>query len=307
METRAHYVLVGFFTLAVGAGVLLFAWWMAGPERGSEPVLYDVVFNGEVHGIQVGSDVLFHGISVGKVKSIAFDPENPRTVRVRITVERRTPMRVDVIAEVVPEGFTGMSAISLSLGPGDAPALEPGPGEIPVLEGAPPVLVALRQDIPQLLANANELLERIADVFDQKNRVEIDGILVDVHTLTSSLAGAGDRSTSVLTRLDSAAQRLDSILANADTTFQEDLPGLVEDIRGAVEGIDTLATSLNSLIEHNRQPIDGFVAQGLGQVPLMLAELRQLIRDLESIANQLEHDPSGFLLGGATHREYESP
>ena len=191
METRAHYVLIGIFTLAVGAGILLFAWWMARPERGAEPQLYDVLFKGEVYGIRVGSDVLFNGINVGQVKSVAFDPENPRKVRVRITVERGTPMRVDVIAEVVPEGITGMSAISLSLGPGDAPALESGPGEIPVIEGTPPVLAALRQDIPQLLTNANELLARIADVFDQANRAEIHGILVDIHTLTSSLAVRG--------------------------------------------------------------------------------------------------------------------
>ena len=67
METRAHHVLIGLFTvLAVGCA-LLFALWMGKSSVDSEFKLYDVVFTEAVSGLSVGSTVQYSGIKVGDV------------------------------------------------------------------------------------------------------------------------------------------------------------------------------------------------------------------------------------------------
>ena len=61
METRAHFVLIGLFTVIVATGVLFFAAWLSAPERTEDPMLLRVVFEGRAQGIRIGSDVLFNG------------------------------------------------------------------------------------------------------------------------------------------------------------------------------------------------------------------------------------------------------
>lgn len=45
METRAHYILVGLFTLVAGASALLFALWLTNAGIDREVNYYDVLFS----------------------------------------------------------------------------------------------------------------------------------------------------------------------------------------------------------------------------------------------------------------------
>ena len=64
METRANYLVIGVFTLAVIAGVFGFVFWMqaaGGGERG----YYKIAFDGSVAGLRTGGAVMYNGIRVG--------------------------------------------------------------------------------------------------------------------------------------------------------------------------------------------------------------------------------------------------
>ena len=49
METRANYVVIGLFTLAVIAGGFGFVYWFSRAGDGGERAVYRVVFDGAVH------------------------------------------------------------------------------------------------------------------------------------------------------------------------------------------------------------------------------------------------------------------
>src|ERR1700740_3116505 len=94
-ETRANYVLIGLFTLAVIAGAFGFVLWFSTAGGAGERTNYRVVFDGSVSGLNTGASVLFNGIRVGEVTGLALDPASPRAVVAMVSVDKAVAVRKD--------------------------------------------------------------------------------------------------------------------------------------------------------------------------------------------------------------------
>lgn len=114
METRAHHVLIGLFTVIVVAGALLFGLWLAKSSVDTEFKDYEIVFNEAVSGLSKGSAVQYSGIKVGDVVTLRLDPNDPRRVLARIRLGGDTPIKEDTQAKLALTGITGTSIIQLS-------------------------------------------------------------------------------------------------------------------------------------------------------------------------------------------------
>ena len=123
METRAHHVLIGLFTVIVVAAALLFGLWLAKSSSDRQFSEYQVVFNEAVSGLSQGSAVQYNGIKVGDVTQLKLDPKDPRKVLARIRVGGDTPVKQDTHAKLTMTGVTGLSIIQLSGGSPGSPAL----------------------------------------------------------------------------------------------------------------------------------------------------------------------------------------
>ena len=115
METRANYVVIGLFTLAVIAGGFGFVYWFSRAGDGNERATYRVVFDGAVSGLRVGGWVLFNGIKVGEVSDLKLNPANPRQVLAIVTVEKAVPIRADTRVGLDFSGLTGTASIAIRL------------------------------------------------------------------------------------------------------------------------------------------------------------------------------------------------
>jgi phospholipid/cholesterol/gamma-HCH transport system substrate-binding protein len=135
METRANYVVIGLFTLAVIAGAFGFVYWFSRAGDGSERATYRVVFDGAVAGLRTGGWVLFNGIKVGEVSDLKLNPQNPRQVVATILIDKFVPVRTDTRVGLDFQGLTGIASIAIKGGEADATPLV---GE----NGQPPTLVA---------------------------------------------------------------------------------------------------------------------------------------------------------------------
>ena len=80
METRARYVLVGAFTLAVILAGFVFVYWLNSATGLGSRSRYLVRFEGSVSGLLSGSAVLFNGVRVGEVTQLELDAAYPRQV-----------------------------------------------------------------------------------------------------------------------------------------------------------------------------------------------------------------------------------
>ena len=144
METRANFVLIGAFTLAVIAGAFLFVLWFSGLTRTADHKTYAVLFTGSVSGLSRGSAVLFNGIRVGEVTQIDFVADDPRRVEALVQVAGRVPINQDTKARLEVQGLTGGAAIALTGGAPDSPPLARK-------DGKPPVIVAESSEMQNIL------------------------------------------------------------------------------------------------------------------------------------------------------------
>jgi ABC-type transporter Mla subunit MlaD len=78
-----------------------------------------------VGGLRPGDEVRYGGIHVGRVQSIAIDPENPSKIRATFRDET-TPMRVDTRASIIDVTGAVTRFISLSAGSPRSPRLPSG-------------------------------------------------------------------------------------------------------------------------------------------------------------------------------------
>ena len=88
METKANYVLIGVFTLAVVVGVFGFVYWFQNIGGTGERAFYRVVFDGSVSGLRTGGSVLYNGIRVGEVTGLKLDPEKPQQVTATLSIDK---------------------------------------------------------------------------------------------------------------------------------------------------------------------------------------------------------------------------
>ena len=122
METRAHHVLIGAFTIGVFLLALGFVLWMSKSGADRRYSEYEIVFTEAVTGLSVGGLVQYNGIKVGEVSALSLAPDDPRKVVARVRLDASAPVRQDTRAKLGLQGVTGLAFIQLSGGtPGSAP------------------------------------------------------------------------------------------------------------------------------------------------------------------------------------------
>ena len=150
METRANYVLIGAFTLAVIAAALGFVLWFQSLHTTKQRSPLRVVFEGPASGLRNGGSVNFNGIRIGEVISVKLD--NPRRVVALTMVENKAPIRKDTVVGLEFQGLTGVAAISLKGGEEAASPVPLDEDGVPVLTADPNALQDVTEAIRSHLA-----------------------------------------------------------------------------------------------------------------------------------------------------------
>lgn len=306
METRANHVLIGAFTLAVCLFAVLFALWMAKYTTEKAYAEYDVVFQEAVTGLSTGSQVLYSGISVGEVRELSLMKDDPRKVVARVRLAADTPVKTDTRAKLTVTGLTGVSVIQLTGGSPGAPRLEGGDGkDVPVIQTEPSAL-------QNIAATANEIVERVNRLLSDANVERVTRTLEQLDQVTGTIAAEREEIAALLRNARAASEKLDATLANANravTTLDQgvvqELPALVAKLDATLAQLEAASRNANGILEDNREAWGEFSQDGLGEVGPTMRQLRGLIREIDDLANKLENNPAGYLLGREQPEEFE--
>ena len=106
MENRAYALITGVFVIAVAAGILLWANWLAGTTVKREK--YRVVALRPITGLNEQAQVRYRGIDVGRVTKIQLDKDNPNRILIDIEVNKDVPITRGTYAQLGMEGITGI-------------------------------------------------------------------------------------------------------------------------------------------------------------------------------------------------------
>jgi phospholipid/cholesterol/gamma-HCH transport system substrate-binding protein len=277
METRANYVLIGVFTLAVIAGGFLFVLWFSGLGKSSQHKDFEVVFTGSVSGLSRGSLVSFNGLRVGEVTSIDFLPNDPSRVAATISVNANTPIKKDVQARLEFSGLTGVATLGMTGGSSDAPALEPGPN------GGLPVIHAERSDFQNLLDSLQRISAKADDALSKANKLIDDnsGTVSDtLHNVDKFSKALADNADGVKTFLASVSD-----LGRKLAPLSDKLATLSTDVDAVVKAVDT--GKVREVIG-NIDDFSATLARNKGNVDSLMSDAATLAKRLNGTSQKLD-------------------
>lgn len=232
METRANYILIGTFTLLAILGTLGFFVWLASVQIDRQYATYGILFD-DVSGLDPSGDVLFNGISVGKVLGLRIYDQDPSKVFATVEIDTTTPVRSNTVAQLQSQGVTGVAFISLSGGTPGAEPLMATDGGLPMITSKRSTVQTLVEDAPDLLAQATDLLKQFQGLTSQENQTyvtnilrnldassaQLDQALADFSDITGTVSDATAQISKFTERLDSIGASVDTTLGSADTAL----------------------------------------------------------------------------------------
>src|SRR6202021_2735263 len=202
METRANYVLIGAFTLAVIAAAVGVVLWFQSLHTTKLRSPMNVIFEGPAAGLRNGASVNFNGIRVGEVVSVKLD--NPRRVVARAMIENNAPIRKDTLVGLEFQGLTGVAAISLKGGQEAAPPAPLDEDGIPVLTADPHALQDVTEAIRGTLQNINRV---VAD-----NQEAVKNSLHNLEGFTGALSRNAQKIDDVMAKVDGVMGKADNLM-----------------------------------------------------------------------------------------------
>jgi phospholipid/cholesterol/gamma-HCH transport system substrate-binding protein len=194
METKARYLWVGLFTLAVLAAGFSFVYWLNNNGGLAKRAFYRIRFEGSVSGLQTGAAVQFNGIRVGEVTALQLDPDDPSKVTAMIGISTATPLRADTKVGVDFQGLMGTPAISLRGGTSAAPLLQASETEPPTLTAD----AAAGQDLTQSARTALQHVDKVVT----DNADSLKSTIGNLKTFSDALARNSDRVDGILAGLE---------------------------------------------------------------------------------------------------------
>lgn len=269
METRAHHILIGLFTMAVIAGGMWFVLWLAGggPTEKSETTLYDVVFRQAVTGLSSGNRVLYNGVPVGLVEQIRLDPDDPQQVIARVRVSASTPVRQDTLAELTLANLTGASEIQLLGGSAQSPPLERADGGVPKITARASQIGRLSEALTEILDDASRLLENSNRLLSKENTAHLTRSLENLDRFTGTLAGQSEAMRQGVENLSRASTRIERLLRENEAALAEGMQGL-DDLGPALDELRRSTAAVRKAVERfdrnpggyllNREPVREF-------------------------------------------------
>lgn len=284
METKANYVAVGAFVMALVLGLVIVLLWLTGAQYAQEYAYYQTFFSGSVSGLGKGTTVRYNGIEVGRVDQLNFDPNDPKKVQVVMQIDPKLQIHADSVASIASQGLTGGSYVEIDGGSKKAPILAPQFwGDYPTIKSRPSTLQQLEQSAPMLAAKFTQIANRLNDLLNDRNRQAIGDILGNLRTSTDVLNARSKDIDATLRNFSSASQKLDTDLADLHTTLGH-ADKAVDAIGNAAAGVKGLAENVNASIES-------------AQLAQLTADTRNLLGNLNRLSNQLEREPTRLLFG----------
>ena len=317
METKAHHVLIGAFTLAVAVLAMLFALWAAKTVSDRQWDEYEVVFTEAVTGLTRGGVVQYNGIAVGDVTELKLDATDPSKVVARIRVGAGTPVKTDTTAKLAFVGLTGLVQIQLSGGSPQSPMLKDardGEDGLPRIAAQESAFAKLLNSSEDITTTASDVLIRINRMLNDETVDNVSKTMANLEQVTGTLAAERGEIAQLLRDARSSAERLDRVLASAESTMggldrsvaaiDKDLPQILAKLDRTLTEFEALSGNANALVSENRSAVQQFSRDGLTQVGPTLAELRSLLRQLNRAAAKIEERPSSVVLGSPTPEEF---
>lgn len=276
METRANYMVIGLFTLAVVFGGFGFVYWFQNTGSVGERAVYRVAFEGSVSGLRTGGAVMFNGIRVGEVTGLKLDPQKPKQVVATISIDKNVTVRPDTEVSLEFQGLTGIAALSLKGGSPDKPAVAGN-------KDNPPLLVAPAGAQADVTQAARDVMRKVEEFLDE-NQKSFKATLAHLETFSAALARNSDK-------IDTITAGLQNLTGGAD--------GKSGEINEAARSIKKLADNLDERTAALTENISKLSVAGTKQIETLSATARHTLTTINKAVENFDRNPSRIIWGAS--------
>lgn len=310
MESKVNYTAVGLFVVTLGALLAGLAWWLATGGQQLATTSYLIYATDNVNGLRTDSNVLYRGVTVGRVASIAIDPKNPSLIRILVDIDKSVPVRSDTVAQLSPLGVTGLSAVNLIGGASPVP-LRSTPGEPdPVIPYRPSVFTQIEGGINDAAITLARISQRMDALLSPANLQAVSDTLANLQKLSQTLAAnqrnidrtfAGARQTSInLAGMSAQGDKLmlqsQQLIARLDGVTAQ-LGALMPQIGAAANSVTRAGDGAAAFSAAGTEAMIRLQDRTLPEMDALARNLQHLSHQIDSLTDSLAANPSQILYG----------
>ena len=227
-------------------------------------------------GIGPGTQVLFGGIEVGRVKSVRAWNQDPTRIEILLEVKEGTPLNEKSVAKLGSVTLMSSPALSITTGSSEAPRLKAGQVIASqetvsiddmtrklsgIADNAGELITQVQGELKGISARADTLLANLNDVTGPTNRRQIAEVLQRVNALVAKQSP----------KIDQITDQVVLVSQDADSAIKK--------IGPLVDHTDAAVANVNRTIDQLREPI----RQDLAQLQSTMEQAKSLIASLETI------------------------
>lgn len=299
MERQAQYAFVGLITFVMAVIMLGFAFWFIKFDINADYGVYDVEFNESVDWLNKGSEVHFNGIKVGEVTSLRLGKANTHQVFARIKLDADTPVRIDSVATLQPQGITGLLYMQISPGSASSALLRRKPG------GPPPVIRSEESALTKLLQGSGSVVEKTYESLDRINRLLSDRniktfseTLDNLQAVTADVKDRAQMIDDAHEAIISAGQAADAVTRLANSTngvIGEQMPETLEKVNAATDKLAAAADHVAVAVDAIKAPVDQLQTTTLPEVQESLHNLNDASQSLKGLVDSVQQSPQDLI------------
>jgi phospholipid/cholesterol/gamma-HCH transport system substrate-binding protein len=305
METRAHYVAVGAFVLAIIVLGFVAVISLGRVEFAQDLKRYYVFFKGSVTGLSRGSLVQYNGITVGRVIDVRVDPDDLEKIQVTVEIDTAlVKIKTDARAFIDTNILSGVSTIQIRGGTREAQDLTAEPGHrYPVIAAGSSVFQRVSEAGPQLLDRLMITVDNLNAVLNEQNRKALSDSLQNVRTITEAFVGPSKQVSELVADTNATVLEMTKLLSHIDESYAGK-GGLKDQASQALTDFDKLAKNLiettrqlQQVLQENRPGLHEFTQATLSQVSNLVSDMQRFIAGLTRFVSSVERDPERLLFG----------
>ena len=190
MDTNVNYTVVGLFVILLTAMLAVSIIWLSSGLSVHKFSTYLVYMRESVSGLTNDGPVEYNGVSVGNVKRIELDHQNPNIVVLTLKLRSDTPITISTVATLSSRGLTGITFLALKELGTDRRPIRILPGQAyPVIRSMPSLLSRLDTFMSKMGENFTRISIAVTQLLNSQNQREIRDILVNINKITDTIAG----------------------------------------------------------------------------------------------------------------------
>lgn len=281
MENRSHAIIAATFLVVLTAAATgMYFWFHHAPP---EQRIYLIVTTQSVNGLDPRAAVKFRGITVGHVKHVGFDPDNPQQVIVRLGLQAKATVTHATYARLGLKGITGARYVVLDQsGDGDRSPLQTSandPAHIPL---KPSLLSRLSRAGDKDLDRINAILMNAEKIVGDDNRRHLANTIAQVDSASRQLAAIENDIRPAAAKLPKLVEQMQSLVASA---------------RAPIKKAPAVEQSVTQLSGAGQRLAEKLSDRTLIKVDQLVDHLQRTARHLDRLSAELAAKPQSVLFG----------